>query len=394
MLTLQMLPAGCGDSLWIEYGTSGATRIVLIDGGVRDTAAALRKRIESAQRERRVQRLELELLVVTHIDNDHILGILEILGSAPDTLTVKDVWFNGRRQLVKLPPPDGKERKRRSNKPKDLLGSEDNEGLAGGGLIPSPADLLGPKEGDLLSDLLEKRGLPWNQAWNGEAIVVPETGSLPVITLDGKFSLTLLGPTYDRLYKLCESWPDVISGRDNPHSGPADLLGRRDVWPPVWKDGEQRDPSPSNGSSIMFLVEYDGHALLLTGDGFAPDLEDALERLCREREVASGAFPLDAFKLPHHGSDKNLTAGLLGKTDCSRYMISTDGSTHRHPDHQALLRILRHSKRRPRFLFNYDAATTRPWGESKEDVLEDERLKQYETEFPRDGVNGLLLELK
>ena len=94
--------------------------------------------------------------------------------------------------------------------------------------------------------------------------------------------LTLLGPTLARLYQLCSAWPDVLGGIDEPPAPaaiPADLLGRRDNWPPVWKDGEQRDPSNANGSSIMLLAEFDDHALLLAGDGHAPDLAAALEVL-------------------------------------------------------------------------------------------------------------------
>jgi len=83
MLTLQMLPAGNGDCLWLEYGPPEATRIVIIDGGVRDTAGVLQRRIDAAFRQRGSTSLDVELLVVTHIDNDHILGILELLAARP-----------------------------------------------------------------------------------------------------------------------------------------------------------------------------------------------------------------------------------------------------------------------------------------------------------------------
>src|SRR5262245_15660850 len=93
MLRLEMLPASCGDCLWFEYGVPPATRVVIIDGGVRATVAALRDRIAAACRERGVERLNVELVVVTHIDNDHILGIIELLQSPDPLLRVKDIWF-------------------------------------------------------------------------------------------------------------------------------------------------------------------------------------------------------------------------------------------------------------------------------------------------------------
>ena len=378
MLKLQMLPAACGDCLWLEYGTPPATRVVIIDGGLRETARTLCEHIDAARRERGAGTLDVELLVVTHIDNDHILGIIELLKSAPASLRVKDVWFNGRPQLMRLPTPraksasdSGRRSKARGGRPADLMGGSDDtsdEDESFGAVLPSPSDLLGAQQADELSGLLATGRLPWNQhpRWQGDAVMVLEIGDLPVITLEGGLRLTLLGPTLARLYQLCSAWPDVLGGIDEPPAPaaiPADLLGRRDNWPPVWKDGEQRDPSNANGSSIMLLAEFDDHALLLAGDGHAPDLAAALEVLSNARNAASAPLSLSGFKLPHHGSAKNLTRAVLEKVDCNRYLISTDGSNHGHPDHQALLRILRYSKRSPQLLFNYAGETTLPWRE-------------------------------
>lgn len=414
MLKLQMLPAACGDCLWIEYGAPPATRLVIIDGGLRETGAALCERLEALRRERAVDVLEVELLVVTHIDNDHILGVIELLKTAPASIRFKDVWFNGRPQLSRLPPPPPRGARRRGaagGPPSDLMGSgsgtpegpDDEDDWT---TLPTAADLLGPQQGDELSTLMETRSLPWNShpAWSGAAIRLPDDGVLPAVTLDGGLKLTLLGPTLKRLYKLCAAWPDVLAGRDEASpAGPSDLLGRRDTWPPVWKDGEKRDPSAANGSSIVLLAEYPAaersqgtHALLLAGDGHAPDLVAALDRLRSERAL-DGPLPLAAFKLAHHGSDKNLTRALLGTVECRRYLISTDGSTHSHPDHQALLRILRYSKGTPELLFNHAAATTTPWREAKADVLDSDRvgvaLRDYRTAFPERAEDGLVLAL-
>jgi hypothetical protein len=402
MLTLQMLPAGNGDCLWLEYGPPGATRIVIIDGGVRDTVGVLQHRIDAACRERGTASLDVELLVVTHIDNDHILGILELLEARP-AICVKDLWFNGRRQLIDLPRPQPGDitnttakKTRRSSRPADLMGGADDDEDDDGDAMPPPWDLLGPQEGDALSELIAKQRLPWNThpSWKGGAIVVPDSGHLPFATLDGDLRLTLLGPTLARLYKLRVAWPDVLGGIDEPAAAdtaaPADLLGRRDTWPPVWNDDEQRDSSKANGSSIMLLAEYDDQALLLAADGHAPDLVAALDRLCRERHVASMRLPLAAFKLPHHGSQKNLNRAVIEKTDCSRYLISTDGSGHRHPDHQSVLCLLRYSSQPPELLFNYDADTTRPWRDSKADVLE-AGFPDYQTAFPENPEDGLIL---
>jgi hypothetical protein len=190
------------------------------------------------------------------------------------------------------------------------------------------------------------------------------------------------------------SFTQSFGGQRSTSHEPADLLGRRDTWPPVWKDKEQHDPSAANGSSIMLLAEFGNHALLLAGDGHAPDLATALERLSSERHPASAPppVPLAAFKLPHHASEKNLSRAVLETVDCTRYLISTDGSGHGHPDHQALLRILRYSRRTPQLLFNYATKTTLPWRDSKSDILE-MGFQDYLTQFPANPAGSFILNL-
>jgi Metallo-beta-lactamase superfamily len=406
MLKLQMLPAGVGDCLWLEYGTPPATRVVIIDGGLGKTAKVLRRRIETACRERGAAKLEVELLVVTHIDNDHIVGIIELLKDPPPCLEVKEVWFNGLPQLKLLPTPssldDDELEDGRPARPPDVLGGDDednedeNESSVVFTTLKSPADVLGRPQSDELSQLLASKNMPWNVSWNSKAVMIPETGELPTKMLDN-LKLTILGPTLPRLYKLCTAWPDVLGGTEDSSTGqatPADVLGPSDTWPPVWKDGEKRDSSFANGSSIMLLAEFNEHKLLLAGDAHASDIAAALKTLLLERNMSSTAFPLSAFKLPHHGSAHNLTQAVLDKVDCSRYLISTDGSGRpRHPDHQALLRILKYSRQKPHLMFNYFADTTRPWGESKDDVVHGE-FKDYEITFPTNAEDGLILELE
>lgn len=327
MLRLEMLPAGCGDCLWLEYGEPGKTHIVLVDGGVKDTATLLATRIQEAMNVSRASSLHIDLLVVTHIDNDHIDGILKLLEEGRLPLTFGDIWFNGNRQLANLPPPSEQE-----NRP-DKLGETAEEFLR--------PDLLGLKEGDRLSRLLadSKRKLPWNRAFQGKAAATSSEGPLPSAKmLPGGLKITLLGPPLNRLRVLANKWEEVLGefervDRFGPTPERQDVLGRRDIWPPTWQTQKTLDDSPANGSSITLLAEYGDKGLLLTGDAFAPDLEAALTKIQAERGKAGRPLPLGGLKLPHHGSFNNLTKEMLEKVNCRRYLISTDGSVHRHPDH-------------------------------------------------------------
>src|SRR5947207_727960 len=92
---IHMLPAHHGDCLLIEYGKAAPYHWVLIDGGTdstwKDLEAALGK-IPQAER-------KLELLVVTHIDADHIGGALKLFDNLPADISFDEVWFNGYRHL-------------------------------------------------------------------------------------------------------------------------------------------------------------------------------------------------------------------------------------------------------------------------------------------------------
>ena len=96
MFSIEMLPAKDGDCLWIEYGTPDGVNRVVIDGGPLGASDALRSRIEALP----VADRNLELLVVTHIDSDHIAGIVKLFQSPPEGLFIKQVWFNAYRHLV------------------------------------------------------------------------------------------------------------------------------------------------------------------------------------------------------------------------------------------------------------------------------------------------------
>ena len=96
---IRMLPAGHGDCLWIEYGDSSATHRWLIDGGTQASAAGLLRRIESLPENER----HFELLVLSHIDSDHIGGALPLIKAVQHGLRFGDVWFNGWRHVSGQP---------------------------------------------------------------------------------------------------------------------------------------------------------------------------------------------------------------------------------------------------------------------------------------------------
>ena len=99
MFTVEMLPASLGDSLWVEYGDQDKPSRFLIDGGLVGTIDNIRDKITAVAAQEPDGICKLELLVLSHIDADHIEGLIKLLGTRDLPLKIGDVWFNGWRHL-------------------------------------------------------------------------------------------------------------------------------------------------------------------------------------------------------------------------------------------------------------------------------------------------------
>jgi len=351
MFRIEMLPAGHGDCLWIEFGDPKAPRRVLIDGGAVGTyKRALRERLRGLpENERR-----FELLVVTHIDADHITGILELLEDSETRFKARDIWFNGYRHL-----PDEK------------------------------PETLGPVQGERLTDLLVKR--PWNREFKEAAVVVQAEGDLPRLQLEGGLVLTLLSPTPGKLADLKPEWEKEVrkAGLDpnQPRPGEVespegfDLLGSPDVEA-LAAEAFSEDSAKANGSSIALLAEFEGRRLLLTGDAHPGIMTAAIKRL-----AGGGRLAVDACKLPHHGSKANVNRQFLQALDCRKWLFSTNGAYFRHPDRQTVARVIKWGGAQPELGFNYRTQYN--------DVWDGKPLRErygYKVSYPASDAEGIVLE--
>jgi Metallo-beta-lactamase superfamily len=229
MFTLDALPARHGDALWITWGDD-EPRHLLVDGGPpsKVTRTALEERLRGRP---------VELAVVTHIDADHIAGVLALLERRSLPLQIGDVWFNGWEHL--------------------------------------PTDLLGAKQAERLGAAIERRRLAWNGAFGGHAVAIPEDGPLPVKQLPGGLTLTVLSPSRTELAQLRPVWKAEVEKAGLTPGGAAqeereraaDLLGEGPVDPETLARAPFTDDTTEpNRSTIVLLAEFDGRSLLLTGD--------------------------------------------------------------------------------------------------------------------------------
>ena len=351
MLKLEMLAAGHGDALLIEYGGGGETRRILVDGGpyyAYDDAGGLRERLHALLQEGKGT---FELLVVTHVDTDHIDGVIRtLLDPELDGLVFKDVWFNGWKHV----DPDIRSR------------------LAG-------------KHGAYLGALLEHLGLPWNAhpRLSGGAVLVPDEGPLPVLELEGGARITLLSPGPAELTNLKKDWASSVAEAGfTPGDSAAALeqvMHRARYGPPKDKLGTRPDHSAANGSSIAFFLEVGDERLLLAGDAWPKTLTRSLRRWT---EAHDGAVPeVRDLKLSHHGSYGNQSKALIKSVRAGNYLISSSSAFFGHPDPDTIRLILKHHDRSggqdPSFVFNYLSPSSKPWADP-----DDQAERGYTAGFP------------
>lgn len=359
MIRIELLPASFGDCILVEYGKRTVEHRILIDAGLAETYTDyLKPRLAKI-----APTVPLELLVVTHIDRDHIRGILPLLREKKPTIAAKDIWFNG---------------------------------------YPQISDDLGVAEGEALGDLLKKSRLPWNVAFGGKAVMVPPRGALPKKKLAGGATLTLVSPYREQLIALEGVWKSDALGtwdrkpasRSPVSDEPDDILGKR----PALKSLSaakiaqlaslpfKEDKKEPNGSSIAFLFEHGKKRILFAADAHPTAMLQSLNRLSPSKKVS-----LDAFKLSHHGSMNNLSPALLDKVDCTTFLVSSNGSSFGHPHPETLARIVARTGRgrsKTSLQFNYKSDYTKVWSTSATRAH-----YAYETIYPKSVGDSIVLEL-
>jgi hypothetical protein len=352
-LEIQFLPANEGDAIWVRWGKG---RQLLIDAGKDGAGKRLRARLEDLPKSRRI----FELLVVTHVDADHIGGVItSLIDPGPlDGLKFKDLWFNGWSHI------NGKQ---------------------------PTLEPMGGAQGEILTNWIRDTKTPWNKAFGGGAVV--RESPLRRVELADGMAITVLGPPSERFAALIPKWQENVrdaikKGRLKRVSPGLEAMGRPKPTKPklataaaLEKLANTRftsDTAPANGSSICLLLEYGERRVLLTGDAYAHDVVDGLAL------VKPKPQSIDLVKLAHHGSQNNTSDELVDAVRCRQWVVSTNGTLHFHPDASTIARVLRAKRTpRPQLVFN-EPSTYNSW-------WDDDELRSrfhYKTVMgtPEDGV--------
>lgn len=366
-----MYPAENGDCFLISLGEENRKHI-LIDCGYADTYHYyLKKNLQE------LKQLDekIDLFIITHIDEDHILGAIAFIedNNKSKIVEIEEVWYNCYRHLQ-----IDKNQGILSNKEKRILQREIALGESYvnresfDGISKSEVSV---KQGSTLGALLLTGGYRWNSSFEGKAV---SRDNMEKIKFDD-VSIKILSPNNEKLEKLEKKWLKELENKKWNFNITENQLfddafefmllmyeelqiEKTEVSLEESKTFESvenliqgeinLDNSPTNGSSIAICINYEGRNLLFLADGHPDILYENIYDL--------GIEKFDLVKLPHHGSRKNMTLELSEVLKSDRFLISTNGNKHSHPNLESLAKLIYMNKdTNKEFYFNYETKASR-----------------------------------
>jgi beta-lactamase superfamily II metal-dependent hydrolase len=310
-LLLEALQATDGDCLLLHHGSKATPHLILVDGGrSKSVDTTLMPRLEELRRAAAggagEPELAIELTVLSHIDADHVAGLVKLTQEMIDRQDAREptgwwlgeIWMNGFDQV---------------------LGNQETQRLLLPDAGPAPGGVAASvKQTCELRNNLDRLGVAVNHSMGGELVGRPDDHVVPVPWED--LELSVLAPTRAELQALETVWDKELQAlrAGKPAGGDSEII---------------------NAASIVLLVEQDGRSLLLTGDARTEDIVRGLTAAGRLRD---GGPPctVDVLKLPHHGADGNCTEELFERVHARHYVICAGpDDKNQNPDPRTLERL-------------------------------------------------------
>lgn len=311
-MKIKFLKAFNGDAILIAFKEGQQSRNILIDGGMPATYIQKGKNrkyeygelndIIDAMRERGEK---IDLLVLTHVDDDHIGGVLKWFEKDEDAhKLIGKVWFNSGRLISEY--FDEEEHK------DNLLTFN-----------PDETTLTSIGQGVKFEDYIEKKGI-----WDRSIVIALEYFEY----LGIKFKI--LSPSSDKLKLLLGKWekeaPESLdtSAEKNDYDFTLSEL--------IASDKFKEDTAIHNGSSIAFILTIEKKNFVFLADAHPTVVINSLKEFGYSKEKP---LKTEMVKISHHGSKANNSIEMLELLETSKYIISTNGDKHAHPNKQFLARL-------------------------------------------------------
>lgn len=266
-IEINMLPSNEGDCLHIRFRSGEEWHNIVIDSGPSACASQFRALMDRVRK----QQEYVDLLCFSHIDDDHIKGAeLTFSELSFNSSHIKQIWIN-------LP---------------------DSVTSSTSGTKLSDYQNITVESAYKIFSYITARNIPCKtKVTAGDQMTI------------GDILITAVLPTPQRLEAYFKTFE-------------RELERLRQSKPYLFVGGTASDTSPYNASSISLMINADAGKLLFAGDAFASDLAAAAQSYVEEE-----GFLL--VKLPHHGSERNISKDMLESLRCQYFLISTQSTAQR-----------------------------------------------------------------
>lgn len=342
---VHFLPAKSGDCLVLEFDNKNC---ILIDCGYPVT---YEEELKPLLRSLAEKGCRISLMVITHIDEDHISGAVSFLeenGDAekPRIIPVDEIWHNGIFNTVMKSELFSKHRSEEisedlQNEYRTVRSMLKRQLHGGNGTVSA-------LQSKMLENVCAKYHYRVNGGLDGGCIVKNR-----IYSFDG-CEIRVLSPGTEELEKLQkaldrelvrafgmdyrwnrpEEFAELLElfalcrGTDAPgtFTGKQIAVRRGDIqdWIGTSRLAKMNE---INCASIVMEIRYEGLKLLFMGDSESELWAEQLEPF------------YDLIKVSHHGTTKPNLA-WMERTDARRLLISTNGGKHRHPEDDFLARAM------------------------------------------------------
>jgi hypothetical protein len=339
IFSLDVRRARQGDCLLLHYGTKERPGLVVIDGGPRGVYGAhLKPRLHAIRKAHGLDAnkpLDVDLLIVSHVDDDHIQGILDLTKELlearrerqPQFVQVSSLWHNSFGEIIDHKPDELTASVKRQFGPASVSGSgefsDDEKSEVEDHYAGSDPDVSPEQEEELVSSTLkilasieqgfqlrvdaEALDFPRNPEFDGKLILAGKGA----IDMGQDLTFTVAGPNkveLEALRKKHNAWLKQLAkeGKSPPQALAAYV-----------------DKSVPNLSSLVLLAKVADKAMLLTGDARGDKILQGLEAVGLMKK--GGKIQVDLLKVPHHGSSNNVDEDFFERIVAKHYIFSGNG---------------------------------------------------------------------
>lgn len=356
MISIKMFKAEKGDAFLIKFDNG---QNILIDMGMPNTyeneiRQELIKLKESNQK--------IDLLIISHVDEDHIGGAIKFLEENQNNkiIEISEIWHNSYRHLQFDKSKVSKVNTDTTKVLESIIKQNQSTSLADG------IQKISAKQGSSLASLIYKYRYNWNTTFSNRAIYLENKSETAI----GNLKFIFLSPNQEKLKMLSKKWLKELKKKKYSFeisdeeifddafefymkflkaddSKTTNISAKRSIDFEKLSELEEKDNSPTNGSSLAFIIEYKDKKLLFLGDSH----EDIIFESLKAKDYN---LKFDLMKVSHHGSNKNISNRLIDLIDCDKFLFSTSGIYHGHPDLETISKIVvKKTEYQKELLFNY-----------------------------------------